>query len=369
MVRQLRSLPALKAQLAAVASLPLIIVGLPRLSSGFDYWPALALERHVAYGASVLFAYPLPIYLPFAPLGLLPDAWAQWLAPVICLALLASGLWLWGARRAPLLAVALLSPAGIGVLTNSNFNAATAIFGLGLAIWAKRNGHMPLVGVGVALSLWRPANCLPAIAVLLLSGWRWQDLLRAVLAGALFIVPLTATAFLIEPGWLGTYRQLLPIYLGWAGLGPHLLHDAGPLAYAGAQVLITLPGIWLLRRRSVGEAVALSLALSVLLATVAGAYSGSLALPALVLVAKDARYSGLPALASFIGWAQTVALLWIGFPVGVVSYWFVLHAYPLLRRPVASDSTNMEIGVAPRRNWHQRMSGPAVDALRPISEA
>ena len=325
--------------LLIIASLPLIVFAAPRLSSGFDYWPALALERHVEYGASFLFAYPLPLYLPFAPLGLLPDPWPQRLAPAICLVLLAWGLWLWGARRIPVLTAALLSPVGLGVLVNSNFNSAVAIFGLGLAVWAKRTGHFPLVGLGIALSLWRPANCLPAIAVLLVSGWRWRDLLTAALAGTLFIAPLTALAFLIEPGWVRTYMQLLTIYLGWAGLGPHLLHDAGPFAYAGAQVAIAVLGIWLLRRRTVAEAAAFSLAMTVMLATVAGAYSGSLALPAVVLAADDLRYARLPALAGLIGWVLTIVLLRIDFPVGAIAFWFAIQAYPLLRRRPASDAS------------------------------
>jgi len=318
--------------LMIVVSLPIAVYCLPRLSSGFDYWPALALERNVQYGQSFLFAYPLPIYLPFAPLGLLPDPWPQVIAPLICLAFLAPGLWLWGGHRSPVLAAALLSPVGLGVLVNSNFNSAVAIFGLGLAVWAKRSGHPPLLGLGMALSLWRPANCLPALAVLLASGWRWREFLGAAAAGALFMVPLTALAFLIQPGWVGTYRQVLGVYLGWAGLGPHLLSSAGPIAYAGAQVAVGLAGIWLLRRRPLAEATAFALALTVLLATVSGAYSGAPALPALVLVANDVRYRALPALAGLIGWVLAAILLRILFPVGVVAYWFALQAYPLVRR-------------------------------------
>ena len=317
--------------LVIAATLPLVVIGLPQLTSGFDIWPALALERNVQYGDSFLFAYPLPIYLPFAPLGLLPDPWPQWLAPVICLAFLSCGLWLWGGRRMPVLAAALLSPVGLGVLVNSNFNTAVAIFGLGLAVWAKRSGHPPLLGLGMALSLWRPANCLPALVVLLASGWRWRELAGAVAGGALFMAPLTALAFLIQPGWVGTYRLLLTSYLGWSGLGPHLLSYAGPLVYAGANVGVAVVGIWLLHRRTLAEAMAVSLALTVFLATIGGAYSGSLALPALVLAADDVRYAGLPALAGLIGWVQAVVLLRIGFPVGAVAYWFALQAYPLLR--------------------------------------
>lgn len=325
--------------LMVAASLPLVVLALPQLSSGFDIWPALALERHVQYGDSFLFAYPLPIYLPFAPLGLLPDPWPQWAAPPICFAFLASGLWLWGGRRLPVLAVALISPVGLGVLVNSNFNTAVAIFGLGLAVWAKRTGHPPLLGLGMALSLWRPANCLPALAVLLASGWRWRDLLGAAAGGALFMAPLIALAFLIQPGWVDTYRLVLMVYVGWSGIGPHLLSAAGPLVYGGAQVAVAIAGIWLLRRRTVAEATAFALAMTVLLATISGAYSGALALPALVLVANDVRYAGLPALAGLIGWVQTVVLLRIAFPVGVVAYWFAIQAYPLLyRRPAATAS-------------------------------
>src|SRR5437588_9624482 len=128
MFRRVRVLWPVEATLALVASLPLIVFAGPRLSSGFDYWPALALERHVQYGASFIFAYPLPIYLPFAPLGLLPDPWPTRLAPMICLVFLAFGLWLWGARRISVVTAALLSPVGLGVLVNSNFNTAIAIF-------------------------------------------------------------------------------------------------------------------------------------------------------------------------------------------------------------------------------------------------
>jgi hypothetical protein len=328
--------------LTIAVSLPVAAYCLPTLSSGFDYWPALALERGVQYGQSFLFAYPLPIYLPFAPLGLLPDPWPQRVAPVICLAFLAPGLWLWGGRRAPVLAAALLSPVGLGVLVNSNFNTAVAIFGLGLAVWAKRSGHPPLLGLGMALSLWRPTNCLPALAVLLASGWRWRELLGAVAGGALFMVPLTALAFLIQPGWPGTYELLLTALLGWSGLGPHLLASAGPFAYGLAEVAVAVAGIWLLRRRSLAEAMAFALALTVLLSTVGGAYSGAVALPALILAADDTRYARLPALAGLIGWVQAAILLRIQFPVGVVAYWFALQAYPLVRRRASSQPLTVE---------------------------
>jgi hypothetical protein len=322
--------------LIIAASLPLVAFGLPQLSSGFDYWPALALERHVQYGDSFLYAYPLPVYLPFAPLGLLPDPWPQLVAPVICVAFLASGLWLWGGRRMPALAAALLSPVGLGVLANSNFTTAVAIFGLGLAVWAKHTGHHPLLGLGVALSLWRPLNCLPAIAVLLASGWTRRQLLGAVAGGALFIVPLTALAFSIQPGWVDTYRLLLTALRGTAGLGPHILSSEGPFVYGGLQVAVAVVGIWLLRRRTLAEATACALALTVFLATVGGAYSGALALPALILAADDPRYARLPAIASLIGWVETIVVMRIGFPVGVVAYWFALQTYPLFRHRPAS---------------------------------
>jgi hypothetical protein len=225
---------------------------------------------------------------------------------------------------------------------NSNFNTAVAIFGLGLAVWAKRSGHPPLLGLGMALSLWRPTNCLPALAVLLASGWRWRELLGAVAGGALFMVPLTALAFLIQPGWPGTYELLLTALLGWSGLGPHLLASAGPFAYGLAEVAVAVAGIWLLRRRSLAEAMAFALALTVLLSTVGGAYSGAVALPALILAADDTRYARLPALAGLIGWVQAAILLRIQFPVGVVAYWFALQAYPLVRRRASSQPLTVE---------------------------
>jgi hypothetical protein len=284
------------------------------------------------YGDSVMFAYPLPLYLPFAPLGLLPDWSLWWLAPSISFAFLAIGLWFWGGRRPAVMAGALLSPVGLGVLVNSNFNTGVAIFGLGLAVWAKRNGNAPLIGLGVALSLWRPANCLPVLAVLLMSGWRRREFLAAGGACLLFIAPLTALAFLIQPDWVARYQRELQTIAGWSGIGPHLLYSAGPVAYAGAQVAVALAGIWVLRRRGLAAGAAFALAFSVFLATDAGAYSGAVALPALILAAEEARYAALPAAASLVGWAQAAVLLAIDFPVGVVAYWFALQAYPLLRR-------------------------------------
>ena len=73
--------------------------------------------------------------------------------------------------------------------------------------------------------------------------------------------------------------------------------------------------------------------LGVLLATLAGAYSGAEALPALTLAANESRYRSLPAIASLIGWMQTAILLAINYPVGLVAYWFVLQTYPLLKKP------------------------------------
>jgi hypothetical protein len=327
-----RTAPDFWGWVMVVASLPLVVYCLPLLSSGFDFWPAAALVRGLRYGDNVMFAYPLPIYLPFAPLGLLADSWLWWLAPAVSFGFLAAGLWLWGGRRPPVMTAALLSPVGLGVLVNSNFNTGVAIFGLGLAVWAKANGRAPLIGLGVALSFWRPVNCLPVLAVFLVSGWRWREFWVAVGAGLLFMVPLTALAFRIEPDWVVRYQRELEAIAGWSGIGPHLLYSVGPLAYGAAQVAIALGGMWVLRRRGLAAGAAFALALSTFLATDAGAYSGAVALPALILAAEEARYAALPAAASLVGWAQATVLLAINFPVGVVAYWFALQAYPLLRR-------------------------------------
>ena len=85
-----RVTPELWAWVMIVASLPLVAYCLPRLSSGFDFWPAPALARGMHYGDSVMFAYPLPLYLPFALLGMLPDWLMWWLAPAISFAFLAA---------------------------------------------------------------------------------------------------------------------------------------------------------------------------------------------------------------------------------------------------------------------------------------
>jgi hypothetical protein len=325
--------PDLWGWLMIAASLPLVVYCLPRLSSGYDFWPVAALQRGLHYGDSVMFAYPLPIYLPFVPLGLLPDSWLWWLAPAISFSFLGAGLWFWGGRRPAVMAAALLSPVGLGVLVNSNFNTGVAIFGLGLAVWAKQTGRAPLIGLGVALSVWRPVNCLPVLVVLLLSGWRWREFLTAAGAGLLFMAPLTAIAFVIQPDWVARYQLELQTIAGWSGIGPHLLYSAGPVAYSAAQVAVVLAGVWVMRRRGLAAGAAFALALSIFLATDAGAYSGAVALPALILAAEEMRYAALPAAASLVGWAQATVLLAINFPVGVIAYWFAVQAYPLLRRP------------------------------------
>jgi hypothetical protein len=331
-LRRWAARPDAVAWFAVVVSVPFAALSLPRLSSGFDYW-AIYLVRNVRYGGGALFAYPLPTYLPFTPLGLLHDPLPQLIAPVISFGFLVAGLWLWGARKTVVLVPALLSPVALGVLVNSNFNTGVAVFGLGLAIWAKENRHYPLVGLGAALSLWRPANCLPVLAVLLMSGWRPRELLEAVAAAALFMVPLIALAFAVEPDWVRIDIRVLSEFVGSAGLGPHLIQAVGPIGYAVAQLAVAIVGVLLLRRRTLGDAMAFSLVLTVLLGHVGGAYSGAPALPALVLAARDPRYIRLPAAAGLVGWVQVFVLLAIQFPVGVVSYWFVVQAYPLLRRP------------------------------------
>ncbi len=154
------SMARLAERAALVASIPIVIVTAPQLSSGFDYWSALSLVRGVPYGSSSMHAYPLPIYLPFAPLGLFSDPWPTLIAPLICLILLGAGLCLWGARRALILLAALLSPVGLGVVVNSNFNCAVAILGVGLAVRAKQAGRFPLVGLGIAMPV--AADKLPA---------------------------------------------------------------------------------------------------------------------------------------------------------------------------------------------------------------
>lgn len=320
--------------LGILASVPMLVFCVSRISSGFDYQPAVGLARQLQYGATWLYAYPLPEYLPFAPVGALRDPWPQVLAPIITFAFLASALWLWGARQIIVMVAALLSPVAVGEVANSNLNTAVAVFGLGLAVWAKRTGHPPWVGVGMALSLWRPANCLPALAVLMLSVWRWRDLGQALAGAILFLAPIIVMAFLIQPGWIGTWLHNLSFQRGEAGLGPYFLNAAGPVAYVFAQVAAALPGIWLLHRRGVADAAAFSLALTVLLAPIPGAYAGALALPAVALAGNNPRYRALPAFAGVIGWMQVTLLLTIDFvPNSVVAYWYVLQTYPLLRAP------------------------------------
>ncbi len=177
------------------------------------------------------------------------------------------------------------------------------------------------------------------------------------------MVPLTALAFVIQPDWIAAYRGVLTANLDWAGLGPHLLQAFGPVGYAAAQIAVAVIGIFLLRRRTLAEATAFSLALTVFLGTVGGAYSGSPALPALVLLAEDSRYVALPAIAGFIGWAIAFVLIRIDFPVGVVSYWYVIQAYPLLRCPQASISlSGHSASSTPRRphltSRHSAQYGP-----------
>lgn len=354
-------IPFLAVATAGVAALLATgTAGASRLWGLADLWEMqvrVGAARAILYGpslhawylhSSIANGYPPPYALLFLPLAPLPDPVVAVVGRCLAAVALFCALWLWqeGDRgiRAALWPVLLSLPA-VHVVVTDHLPSALGLFGLSLALWAQRRDRWYLAGAALAIGSLRLANALPVAAMLVVGAWGApRQGLRALVSGGLVLGVLAFATTLIDPSWLSDYRHDLDQYplAGW----PRFAAAAGGAAgVALLQVAIAAVAAWLARARAGKpldpDRTALGLALSILSAPGEGPYTGIFALPALARVGGRTELQALPWIASGTAWAALVvsALLFAG-PnwqatwslFTLVGTWFLIHAYPLLRR-------------------------------------
>jgi hypothetical protein len=293
--------------------------------------------------------YAPPFELLAVPLALLPDPVAAIAGRCLVAAALGLALWLWqdGDRgvRIALWPVLISLPALHAFVTDHLFSAI-GLLALSLALWAQRHDRSYLVGVATAMALIRFTNALPVIAMLVVGAWGSpRRSLQALGSGLLFLAPLVGVTTWLDPSWPADYIHSLSFYplAGW----PRLAEAAGG-GIGLAMLLVAVAGVaaWLVRKRA-GQPLdpdlsALGLALTIVSAPGEGPYTGIFTLPALARVGGRRGREALPWIASAAAWAALVvaALLYQGLGwqsawalFTLVSTWFLLHGYPLLRMP------------------------------------
>jgi hypothetical protein len=302
---------------------------------------------HQWYRAGNTTGYPPPYELLVLPLAALPD----WVAGIIgrCLVagLLGLALWLWqegdrGVRHA--LWPVLLSLPALHAFVTDHLFSAIGLFAVSLALWAQRRDRWYLVGAAVALGLIRFTNALPVIAMLLVGAWgRPKQILQAIAGGLVVVGPLAVVTTWLDPSWVSDYAYSLNAYplAGW----PRLAQSAGGVIGVGVlQLVVAAAAAWLVRHRAGRpldpDSSALGLALSIVSAPGEGPYTGIFTLPALARVGGRPGREALPWIASTAAWAALILAglfyagsdwqsVWALFTL--VSTWFLLHGYPLLR--------------------------------------
>lgn len=341
----------------ALAGLMILYVALQRQSAGSPFrndlgsldapraWLA-GRSVHAAYGPGREDGYPLPVEFLLAPLVLIPDALRQGLVKVACLAFTACGLWLWSEpewSRGKVVAL-LLSLPSLSLLVHDHLPTATGLLAFSLAFWAQRRDRLFLAGVTLALGAIRPANMLPAAAMLLVgAGWNFSRLARLAAGASLVGLPLVALAFWVDPSWVADWRGNLQVY-PLAGIAK-LIVAGGPLAVGAAQLGVAMAGGFLVFRNR-GRPIDLDrasqgLALSVLVAPMDGIYSSLFVLPSLLRASMRLGYSRIPWLTAVGSWLLIFGLSpWLlsSSPAEAldltttVVFWLLLNSYPLLRR-------------------------------------
>ena len=293
--------------------------------------------------------YPPPFELVAVPLALLPDPVAAIAGRCLVAAALGLALWLWqeGERgvRIALWPVLISLPAVHALVTDHLFSAI-GLLALSLALWAQRRDRSYLVGAAAAVALIRFTNALPVIAMLVVGTWGSpRRLIRTLCSGLTVIGLLVGVTTWIDPSWPADYIHSLSFYplAGW----PRIAEAAGGgFGVVVLQVAVAAVAVWLVRKR-VGRPLdsdlsALGLALTVVSAPGEGPYTGIFTLPALARVGSRQGREALPWIASAAAWAALVGsrLLYAGPDwqsawalFTLVSAWFLLHGYPLLRTP------------------------------------
>lgn len=309
--------------------------------------------------------YAPPFELLAVPLALLPVPVAAIAGRILVAAALGLALWLWQERdrgvRVALWPVLISLPA-IHALVTDHLFSAIALLALSLALWAQRRDRWYLVGAAAAVAMIRFTNALPVIAMLIVGAWGSPGrYLRALGSGLLVLAPLVAVTTWLDPSWLPDYIHSLYFYplAGWPRLAEAVA--GGGIGMAVLQGGVAALAAWLVRKQA-GRPLdpdlsALGLALTIVSAPGEGPYTAIFTLPALARVGSRRGLEALPWIASAAAWAALVlaGLLYSG-PgwwsawalFTLVSTWFLLHAYPLLRphRLIAASRSAGRTGLA-----------------------
>lgn len=327
---------------AIVGTVLLIRSGL----GGDDFQPErwLATGSGPRYGASYLYAYPLPAYVPALPIAALPAGLSHAIVLIVCVALLGLALWLWHAVWRSWFFLMTSTPVVYALITTHLFSCA-ALLGCTLVFWAVERRRMPvLLGLGLALAAIRPVNALPLVAVI---AWthraEWRRLAAAAGIAVLMWIPFALLAFAIDPQWPADYVIGLRVY-PVAGV-IQLVYALGPIAYAIALITPVAASLAVAAYRGPQAGVVVGIALSVVVAPLPGPYSVVFALPALIVAARQAGYEWFPGIVSAIGWLATIALLISGLPPAIAAYWYVINCYPLVRAAGRARATRGIVGV------------------------
>jgi hypothetical protein len=326
-----------------------------RLTDPWEMHNHLEAARAILFGPSLhqwyvsgnTTGYAPPFELLAVPLALLPDPVAAIAGRCLVAAALGISLWLWqdgdrGVRIA--LWPVLISLPALHALISDHLFSAIGLLALSLALWAQRRDRWYLVGAAAAIAMIRFTNALPVIAMLGVGAWASpRRSLRALGAGIVVLAPLAGITTWLDPSWPADYIHSLSFYplAGW----PRLAAAAGGgVGVAVLQVAVAAICVALVRKQA-GRPLdpdrsALGLALTVVSAPGEGPYTGIFTLPALARVGGRRGLEALPWFASAAAWAALVVagLLYAGPDwqsawalFTLVSTWFLLHGYPLLR--------------------------------------
>lgn len=300
---------------------------------------------HVAFGPGHIDAYPLPMELLLLPIAAVSDPVRVPLVKLLCLALLPLALTLWaeGRSRRPVLILMLAAP-GATLIVHDHLITVLGVLAFSVAVRAERHERFFVAGIALGIGAFRLGNLLPVAAMIAVGlGPRWNAWLRCGAGLLLVIVPLSVTAFALDPVWMTDWQADLRLYPE-AGL-VRLVTPYGLVGVLVAQTTIAAVAA-LVVRRSWGrpldlDGASLGLALSVLMAPMEGIYSSLPVLPAVLRAGYRRGYARIPAVTAVGSWLPIVAVspwLVVYAPAAALGgltaiiFWMLLNTYPILRR-------------------------------------
>lgn len=352
---------------AFFAWLPLLVMPASQWADFGSFWTAgkLAFTPQVV-GLQPVLAYesahrlpPTPfLYPPWFALVYVPFTWLPFdvagalhvllqLAALIGAALLGGRLYGLPRRWAVLGALA-WSPAAAGVLSGQN--SALLLLLVVIAAGGVTSGRWAVAGIALGLGLYRPQLGLPVVA---LAAWRgvWRAvavalvvllveyLLGVVASGGMLDWPLkwlaaigseTGTDF-AAVGWQAISLPGLLGRISFDGSAQGALLGPALVGYllGGIVIVVALPA---LRAWDAPRAVALACALALLVDPRGWSYDGTLLLPVLAILARDAKAKGWrDADRWLLAAAFAIALTWrLGIYVGVNPEALLVLAAPVI---------------------------------------